>query len=345
MNIALVLFAQDYNKVYFSKDWKLTSFDNAMYYRISEFNDTIPSYDGEVIDYYFESGLKQMVGFYKNGNRNGEFKFFCPNGEVKLVINYLNNERTGTWKEYFENDKIKIETKYKDDKEIIIQVNDKNGNTLIKKNKLNYAYMEITQLSHMCEAIDPAFFNKRIKGKIINNIRNGKWELYSDEIKISTLKYENGILIEGFMIYYGQKFPINNNIAFPLINDPVKLSITEGFSFEPGSIIKDNYVIDALHDYDISNKTKIIINDYKELEDYIYDNFQLISHKSERIIKIVIYTNDKVPVSCITIPKLSQNTKENLNSVIESIKQIELGGQDSIVLDYKIKYDGLIKLQ
>lgn len=63
--IPIVVSGQDFNKIYFNKHWVGTSIDNAVFYRISGFNDTIPAYDGKTVDSYFGTDNIQMVGYYE----------------------------------------------------------------------------------------------------------------------------------------------------------------------------------------------------------------------------------------------------------------------------------------
>lgn len=340
-----MLLGQEYDKAYFNKEWLLTSIDSAMYYRISGFNDSVPEYDGIVIDYYLKTDSIQMVGRYKNGYRDGEFQFFFPNGKERFIINYLNNERTGIWKEFYENGNVKIELKYDGDKELLIQLNDEDGNTLIKKNKLDYEFNETEPPRHSWEIPYPVIITKRIKGKIVNHSRNGKWVVYYNNVNVSTLIYENGNLIDGYLLVNNQKLPITNSLAFSLMNDPIKLAVTESLFLQPEAIIKNNYVVDALNMYTAKNKKKREINNTQELIDHINQNFVLKSRKDERVIKIIIYITDKGSFECRTIPKSSSTILTELNSVLSTVRILNLNPSDSLVLDYIITKEENLKLK
>ncbi len=343
--IPLMLLGQEYDKAYFNKEWLLTSIDSAIYYRISGFNDSVPEYDGVVIDYYLKTDSIQMVGYYKNGYRNGEFKFFFPNGKERLIINYLNNERTGFWKEFYDNGNVKIELKYEDDNELLIQLNNEDGNTLIKKNKVDYEFNETEPPRRIWEVPYPIIITKRIKGKLVNDIRNGKWVVYYNNVEVSTLIYKNGNLIDGYLLVNSQKLPITNSLAFSLMNDPIKLTVTESLFLQPGAIIKNNYVVDALNTYKIRMRKKTKINSNQELIDYINYNFVLKSRKDESVIKIIIYMTDKESFECTTIPRLSSTMLEELNSVLSTVEILNLDSSDSLILDYIITKEENLNLK
>ncbi|MBP7508543.1 MAG: hypothetical protein KA807_12015 [Prolixibacteraceae bacterium] len=342
--IPVVLSGQDFNKVYFNKYWLITSIDNAVFYRISGFNDTIPMYDGKIMDYYYVSDKIQMSGYYENGKKNGEFRFYFPSGTERLIINYKDDKRNGTWKEYYENGELKLELNYKDGKEFIIQINDNiKGASLIKNNMVNYQFDELDQPLGIVEAENPALIEKRYKGKIINNLRQGTWTIYHNGKLNAVLKYKNGILTNGFLLVDDMKYTINDNLAFPLISDQYKFTITEAFMFEPGAIIKNNYVTEGLHNNSEMNRPKITINSRKELEELIYSNYDLRSLDSEDTMHIIISVDDKKPIGCRTVPKVAPSSIKDLNSILSSIQMLNFEVQDSIMIDYIIKKEENIK--
>ncbi len=61
--------------------------------------------DGEKIEYY-EPGKTfiKSIGFYKNGNLDGEYKEFYPGGQLQDEVDYKNGLKNGIYKEYYEDE-------------------------------------------------------------------------------------------------------------------------------------------------------------------------------------------------------------------------------------------------
>src|SRR5574344_1055263 len=134
----ILLFGQDFNKIYYNTDWEVTSKINSIYYRTSDFIDSLLAFDGKIEDRYALNNQLEMIGYYKNGKKNGEFIFYYPNGDIRLIANYLNNYRNGNWKEFYPNGCVKIEAKYINNLELLIQLNDSSGNSVINDNKYRF---------------------------------------------------------------------------------------------------------------------------------------------------------------------------------------------------------------
>ena len=60
---------------------------------------------------YHNNGNVEIIGDYKNGKEEGEWKFYRENGKLEGIGNYKNGEREGKWKLYHENGKAKSDWK------------------------------------------------------------------------------------------------------------------------------------------------------------------------------------------------------------------------------------------
>lgn len=63
--------------------------------------------EGVTEQYYSDTGSLRVVGNYKNGVLEGEFKAYYPNGNLQGEIIYKNGEMNGEFKEYYESGKIR----------------------------------------------------------------------------------------------------------------------------------------------------------------------------------------------------------------------------------------------
>ena len=65
---------------------------------------------------YHNNGNVLLIGNYKNGKEEGEWKGYHNNGNVEIIGNYKNGEREGKWKLYRENGKLEYIGNYKNGK-------------------------------------------------------------------------------------------------------------------------------------------------------------------------------------------------------------------------------------
>jgi antitoxin component YwqK of YwqJK toxin-antitoxin module len=333
--------AQEFNKVYYNSNWVVTSIDSATYYRMSEFNAQIPSFDGLTTDYYLNNNQIEMIGFYENGNKNGEFNFYYPNGKLRMVINYNNNNKIGSWKEFFQNGKVKTNVIYQDNVEKLLELNDSIGNSLLEKNNVKYTYYpkNLPGPSSNLNSLEKEEIIE-IKGKIVNNLREGKWTVKKNRKQYASITYKQGTIIKGYFLtndYLGrQKNKLTNNLAFPLIEDPSKFIITEKFFLEPGTLIKNNYLTEGLNLYNSKSKEKVIISKYDDLVQFIKENFSIQSSKFEKI-KINLKITNGIITEVSTDPKLSNNSMNYLKLIIGTIEKIEFITDNVLVIEYNVE--------
>ena len=78
---------------------------------------------------YYKNGNVALIGNYKNGEREGEWKFYRENGKLEAIENYKNGKKEGEWKVYYENGKLDRIGNYK------------NGNLGSKENVFSLKYL------------------------------------------------------------------------------------------------------------------------------------------------------------------------------------------------------------
>ncbi len=337
LTTSIQIFSQDFDKVYFNSDWALTSIDKAVYYRKSDFNAQIPSYDGTVTDYYFDTDQIEMTGQYVNGLKSGTFHFYYPNGKLKTVANYRENKRIGNWKAFYRNGVLKLNIEHEDNIEKILELNDSLGNSLIKRNRLKHIFTYI-------EAPGPFFgFDNypndetyEISGALNQSLRHGRWTVKNGNRLIATLRYSFGRMEKGFFHINGQRVPMHSEFVFPLIFDPIKFQLTESFVFEPGAIIKNNYVMQGLHEYKYKSMKKVTIKSYEELEQYVNNHFDFMA-KQQRLIEIHLETSNGVITSITAAPKLPASAMNDLQLLFDTIEKLEFDYNKTITVLYNTK--------
>lgn len=340
INIPFNINAQEYNRVYYNSNWVVTSIDKATFYRISSFNPELRSYDDKVTDYYIKNNQIEMVGFYKNGKKNGEFTFYYPNGKVKMKINYNNDERVGEWAEFFSNGRISKKLFYVNNTEKLIELNDSLGYSLLENNKINYTYY----LKDFPE--DPLDFDDdkgekfEISGCLLDNLREGKWVVNKKRDLFAKMNYKNGVIIKGYCMtkningkYIESR--INNNIIFPFIIEPIKFYVTENYFFEPKAVIKTNYLIKGLYQSKNKTKEKVKFSNFDDLVYYIQENFNIKSSAYNKFI-ITLSIKNGIIERFSTTPKLSEEVTKYLESIINTIDKIEFTTENNLVIEYSV---------
>ncbi|WP_264564488.1 energy transducer TonB [Flavobacterium sp. N3904] len=139
--------AQDTITTFYDQNWKeIKNIENASFSRKFFISDKI-----YVANDYYKNGSIQMTGTYTNKKgtfREGFFKYFFENGNVKSEGNYLKNKQNGKWKNYLENGTLESEGEYVQGK--------KNGNWIwysetgkicanenyIKNKRINYKFFD-----------------------------------------------------------------------------------------------------------------------------------------------------------------------------------------------------------
>lgn len=332
------MWSQSFNRVFFNEKWNICPADIASYYRTSDFNSSIPCYDGEVTDYYYPSGQIEMTGKYIDCIRTGEFTFYYPNGNIRLIANYDNNgSRDKTWIEYYPNGNVRIEVKYADVKEVLIQLNDSTGHSVLKGKRFRYKYQESDLMNIY---YGPLSIKKRqtltIKGRYVNNLRSGEWTVLYNNRPFTSLKYKDGQLMNGLELYKYNRISPYCTYVYPLISDPVKLQITEGFVKRPGSVIRNNYVLEGLNEHARINSEKTIISNRSELEEFIKTNFLLTSEKPDNYLLITLFIKENRVTDISTIPKIGDSSYKNLKLIMENIEKLDFETTDTLQIRFKL---------
>ena len=148
-----------------------------------EFDET-----GAVIKgYVFATGVLKYEGITdEDGKRQGVWKEFYPNGELKSEGNYVNSKQEGVWNFYFENQKIEVKGSYKNGKkEGRWYWNYPNGALLQEENwrngKLDGEFLEYNENGEIT-----------VKGEYLEGTEEGEW-FYIQGNAIEKGRYYDGM--------------------------------------------------------------------------------------------------------------------------------------------------------
>jgi antitoxin component YwqK of YwqJK toxin-antitoxin module len=71
-------------------------------------------YTGRVFDLYKSTGEKKLEGYYKNGLKNGKWKWWSEDGKMNSSGTYKIGNQDGGWTYWYESGQKKEEGTYKD---------------------------------------------------------------------------------------------------------------------------------------------------------------------------------------------------------------------------------------
>ena len=76
--------------------------------------------------YYYDTNQLREEGNYQDGKREGLWKYYIL-GQLRTKGNYENGKKEGFWKHYYPNGKLREEGNFKDGELISVKCWDKNG--------------------------------------------------------------------------------------------------------------------------------------------------------------------------------------------------------------------------
>jgi antitoxin component YwqK of YwqJK toxin-antitoxin module len=130
--------------------------------------------------YYFsEDGSLSSMVFYTNGQRNGPYAEYYPNGQASLIINFIEGSQSGLSLSFYENGAKKEETEHKNGmkngKMVQYFQNGETSLTAFFQDDIpNGAYTDFYENG-----------NKKKEGKLIKGTMVGTWKYYYESGQIS----------------------------------------------------------------------------------------------------------------------------------------------------------------
>ncbi|WP_284652243.1 toxin-antitoxin system YwqK family antitoxin [Flavobacterium terrisoli] len=270
---------QSQEKVYFDKDWKPSSKENALYYRIVKkeidlylikdyFIDGKIQFEGYskvavdplvhegVAQWYYHNGAVERRAEFKNNNPNGRMVTYYSDGKLQSEVGYNNGILDGFSRNYFPNGKMQAEVEF---------VNGKmNGRYIKYKNESN-----LKELMHFkngvfdgpIETYEKGFLSYKAmmkddfpEGEVIKNYYESGKIQYKYKLSNRVLEYfygfsmdgdtvSKGIFKEGKPQFYEKKTKMNNSTFFS------KMQLVKGIEnwkiYRDGKLIVESFYQDG----------------------------------------------------------------------------------------------------
>ena len=162
-------------------------------------------FTGEFAD-FDNLGRKILEGSYIDGERQGDFKAYHPNGELKWQMTYANGVPTGSLKLFYPDGLPLLEISYTDQGARIMNFWDQQGRQRVTNGKGRYEFPVLADGYN-----DFGYVQYYRKGKVVDGLPNGNWTIqyvFADGKKRSAGYefYEKGKFIQGYDAYTDEPF-------------------------------------------------------------------------------------------------------------------------------------------
>jgi antitoxin component YwqK of YwqJK toxin-antitoxin module len=217
---------------------------------------------------FFKNKQLKQEFFENNYKKEGEYKEYFYNGQIKISCNYIDDKLNGEYTEYFDNGQIKISCNYIDDK-----LNDEYKEYyFISQNLLWKLLSNIINNIQINKYFDKKIYDDnydyfiKIRCFYINGLKQGKYIEFN----------KKGIIIE-YSNYKDDMLNGECNIGFIINSNSNIISNIGNSLIDSVSISIDGYVCDVYeNDKDCTHIEQCnYVNNLKEGISYVYD----YSHK------------------------------------------------------------------
>lgn len=209
--------------LYYDNYWKLTTRDDAIYFRTTVLDTVNLLFAGSVKD-YFREGQPQMVGAYQSGLRHGNFIFYYKSGQTKIKGAYDQGRRVGEWQYFYPDGSLQQRVEFSEGDFHVWEYYDSLGQALVEEGSGPWK-------NRYYEPGNPEQIV--VEGEFLNGKKHGKWECRTASGRIYYREtFDKGQFIKGKAInQLGQRAPKYDTEVNNKLIAPYKLAITEQFIF------------------------------------------------------------------------------------------------------------------
>lgn len=156
---------------------------------------------------YHRNNVKAMEGIYSNNTRQGVWKYWYPNGQIKDSGVIKNNQLVNTWFSWYENGQLMAIAQYLHPDSIPDDIVIRSDNRFGKKGLFNedttVTYLHGPYLSFYASG------NRKDSGNYVNGLREGEWKSWYEDGNPES----RGIYIKGEQSGTWEYFNENGNIS------------------------------------------------------------------------------------------------------------------------------------
>ena len=237
LSISLQLNAQVEQKLYFDQDWKVSKSEGAKYFRLIELDTATLMFSGEFSDFTL-SNIQITSGNYSNLKKEGVFKLFHENGQIRATGSFKNDQLDGLWTYYFSNGKVKQTIRFSKNDFQFIAHNDSLGNNRLQNQTVNW------QMSYISDFSNPTY---TIAGTLVNGEKEGHWEVRDQDEVLAYDVYKNGKFKRSKFL--GASAKMKTRIIANQLFVPFYILAAEKYNFKENVVLKDYPLIKTLPDF------------------------------------------------------------------------------------------------
>ena len=213
-------------KIYYNGLWEITDEKNASYYRDVILSPKLDFYAGSFSDYYINDSILAK-GTYNKRFLDKEFIKYYQNGQIAVKGEFKLGVPIGIWDFYYEDGSPWFKVKMENGDMNLVFINKKDGTNCIPKG---------TGLFDLkFKTAEEKDFN--IKGELLNNGKEGKWELYIDGKLLLQETFKKGKFKKGFIVDYNRKVVTSESNITGWVFIPQYLNKAEKLQFETENTI------------------------------------------------------------------------------------------------------------
>ncbi len=172
--------------IFFDSNGEIINSNLASYYRVFKRDRKYFPFDGNVKDYYIDGQLA-FVATYINGFLEGEAKYYDYNGNTLIDAKYKDGIRNGIWKFYYPDKRLKKRVSFNNDTILILDFYTQKGKQLVINGTGKYKD-NIT--------IGKYTGKYKVSGRLIDGLMDGNWSIlgwYGSVVE----KFNKGQFVKG----------------------------------------------------------------------------------------------------------------------------------------------------
>lgn len=176
----------DIFKIYINENYKIEHKECDDYFLLCKINNSFELTD--TLKVYNKKEVLIAKSYFVNSKIDGYFESFYDNGKKKITGNYKNGIKDGIWKYYYENGQLKKVISITEGYAKLLEFYEKNGKEKIING--NGYYKEDIKIGNLFTEIN-------FRGNVLNGFLDGKWEIRNNENKIAEENFKEGNFING----------------------------------------------------------------------------------------------------------------------------------------------------
>lgn len=173
--------------------------------RVGQYDFQQQWFNGEFTD-FDNQGRAILKGNFREGRKEGPFKAFHPNGQLKWMVSYIQDIPQGLWKFYYPDGKPLLEVIYDNGERRILNFWDQRGKQRVINGNGKYAF-EVAADGYN----EFGYIRYNRKGKLVDGHAHGTWSIdyvFSDgkKRKAGYELYQHEKFVQGYEVYSDEEF-------------------------------------------------------------------------------------------------------------------------------------------